>query len=250
MAYIDWTAAFEDTPSGSDPGSVIDNKFTEFKEQTRRLLQAAGINLPQITVTEDGTTLHTPGTKANLPGVIMVDAGGSGIGGQIWKSDGSAILMDPKNTGVDFPGTLPVTGTNIDSGANPGHQHDVTFAIALGTSTGGLIPGLVFENRGNGLVTLLEARLVAGISPSGGSIFVQMRLLPSGYTDPSAAGTEVFATINRPEITTGLFRGSPTVTFDDPTLEEDEAWTFEIDTDGSSPNGAAEVTLFLHVQRN
>ncbi len=248
MSYVSWVPAFEDSPSGNDPGSVIDNKFNELKEQIRRLLQAAGINMPDIGPTEDGTTPHTPGNLVDLPGVIAVDAGGSGIGGQIWNSLGNQILMDPTDTGVAFP--LVATGGNITSGANPGHQHDITLAIPIGTSTGGLIPGLVYENRGNGDLVLVEARLIAGVAPVGGNLNVQMRLLPVAWTDPAATGIEVWADPNRPTLVTTEQRGVVASTIADGTLEEGEAWTFEVDTDGGSPNGAEDVTLILHVTRN
>lgn len=246
MAYVGWTASFEDTPAGTDPVSSIDDKFSEFKEQTRRLLLAAGVNLPDISVTEDGTTPHTPGTKAGIPGVLMVDAGGSGLGGQIWMSDGSAKVMDPTDAGVNFPTATPATGGNITTLNNPGHGHDVTLAVVLEPITTGRVPGVIFENRGNGDITLLHARLIAWTAPSGGSVVVQMVLLDSAYTNPATdAGTDVFTSGNRPSVSDGNNRGAVWATIDDATLEEGEAWVFEAD----SISGAGLLTLLLKVRR-
>lgn len=110
MALINWTAGFEGTPAGSDPGSVIDDRIQELKEQIARRLEQGG----QI-LTDDPRGIHAANSHSNRDGRHVVDAGGAGIGPDIYKSpttdpDVNTKLVAYTDAGVSIAGNLDLTG--------------------------------------------------------------------------------------------------------------------------------------------
>lgn len=236
MAYATWNAGFEASPSGGDPGSVIDNKFNELKENIRRILHNAGIALPGTTPAAD--------TPTDV-GRHQVNAGGTGFSPHIYKSDGTTKLANVTDTGIDFP--IAATGVNITSGSNPGHNHDVTLSFPLDLTqldVFAFVRSFAFENRGNGVLTILEAKIVSCDPVDQTTEFNITRKL-AGYTSAGNGGSAI-ATTPMLTIANTASVSNLLTSFTIPTLGVGEAWFISVNDLSPAP---AWATLFLKLRR-
>jgi hypothetical protein len=246
MALINWTAGFEGTPAGSDPGSVIDDRIQELKEQIGRRLEQGGHIL-----SDDPRSVHIANSQSARDGRHVVDAGGSGIGPDIYKSptadaDINTKLITYADTGAAMVAGSDWSGGNVTTGNDPGHGHHATLVIPLPATATGRVEGVVFENRGNGVLTLVDMRLICFTPPSGGTVNVDIQShTVADATDPGTAGSSVIDPNTHPTIADGDYSGSVQSVFSDATLDVGDAWTFDID----AINGALDVSLVLKVLR-
>lgn len=248
MALINWTAGFEGTPSGGDPGNVIDNRIQEHKENIRLRGEQGG-----HIFTDDPGGKHAANSHSDRDGRHVVDAGGAGVSPDIYKSpavdpDVNTKLITFTDGGAAMVAGSSWSGGNITTGDDPGHGHHATLVIPLPATGTGRVEGVVFENRGNGDLTVKEARLICFTAPAGGVVDVDINVYTVALaTDPGAGGTgvSIFGGNPHPTIAAGDWAGAAVAAFNDAVLNVGEAWIFDID----SINSALDITVILKVHR-
>lgn len=245
MALVNWTTAFQATPSGTDPMSVVDDNINEQKEQISRRGEQGG----HAYYDDPNTVSHGLTPNSAFDGRHVVDAGGAGISPHWYKADGTTQLVTVSDTGAAMVAGSAWSGTNVTTGDNPGHGHDVTINVYLPQVATGRVEGVIFHNTGNGTVTLIACRLQCWTAPGGGGLTVDIHKLDDTYGDPTATGTPpddgtVFTI--KPLVASGLFLGAPaTIDAGKDELAEGEAWVFEIDAN----TGADEITVIMQINR-
>jgi hypothetical protein len=235
MALVNWTAGFEATPSGADPGNVIDNRMQEHKENIRLRGEQGG-----HIYTDDPGGVHSANSHNDRDGRHVVDAGGSGVGPDIYTSpsddpDVNTKLITYSDTGAAMMAGATWTGGNITTGNDPGHGHHTTLMIPLPATATGRVEGVQFVNAGNGVLTVVSMQLVCFTPPS--TVGVD--------TDPGSAGSSVIDGNPHPTIADGKYSGSAISAFSDATLDVGDAWTFDVD----AINGALDIAVVLKVLR-
>lgn len=256
MAYTEWNLSFEQTPSGGDPGAVLDNRIKELKEQLRFIALGAGLRIPAI-ADDTNAMLNVP-----VDEYVQAAHGDDGVGDSkrsphIYKADGTTKLMTVNANDIDF---LLATGVNIDSGDDPGHSHSGTLSIGMPGTVVGRVSDLVFWNMGNGPITLLGARINCYDKPTGADAAVNIYEVvdpfgvgPTVDPDVDGSGNAVFddggaVADFRPTCLADDFYGAITTTIlsGQETLASGDAWFFDIET----INGASGITLHLQVRRS
>lgn len=172
-------------------------------------------------------------------GVEQASGGtGSPLAGEfyVYAADGSTRILtlrdstaaDPSNFDV---GSFPIRGKRIAS-----------VHIPLVTGATGRVSGVIFHNNSGATMTLTSAQLVCFTAPSASPLDVDMNVLASGYTDPTAAGTSIFGT--HTTIAAGSRVGTAITSFNDATLAAGEAWVWDVD----ALNSASDIIMLLKVE--
>ena len=92
MATENWDGAYEATPSNTDKRHLGDDEFRDMKKNVRESLQQGGHYDPSATV--------VPSTAENDRGRHVVDAGGAGVGPDIYQADATTKLVTYTDNGV------------------------------------------------------------------------------------------------------------------------------------------------------
>jgi hypothetical protein len=230
MALIEWsTTGFELTPAGTDPGSVIDDRIQELKEQIRRRAHQGG----------HLWTVASPNHTRD--GRHAVDADGGGTEPDVYKSDQTTVLLKYEDTSIWGKESIYGAMTSLH--------------VPIAATATGRVEGLIVYNLGEGKLKLLEAELMAWNAPVSTALTVDIHRLTSigASTDPAATGNppdegSIWNTIPSLAATNffaGPFSDFHTVLTDPQYLAEGEAWVFEIDLLSS----AYDIAMILKVVR-
>ncbi len=224
-----WTPT---SPAGGDDPRLGDNVIRDTTTAVHERMRNGGHKWETSAALDTEAGRHVCGVEFDSSGT------GSPLAGEFYfyASDGStkvgtigdSTAADPSR--LDF-GSFAIRGKRI-----------VSLAVPLVTGATGRVPGIIFHNHSGATMTLLSARLVCFTAPSGSALDVDMNVLASGYTDPTAAGTSIFGT--HTTIAAGSKVGTAITAFNDATLAADEAWVWDAD----ALNSAADIVMQLKLE--
>lgn len=247
MPIVNWTAAFQASPAGTDTMDTVDDKIRELKEQISLRWEQGG----HANTRDPNSVGHSIPANDAHDGRHVVDAGGSGVGPDIWKSDMSGRTVIWSDTACTAQSGITWVGENVTTGSNPGHEHDTTMVVYLPQTTTGRVTGVMYHNLGNGTLYLQEAVVRCWTAPGAATLTVDIHRLDNTYTDPAATSTPpdddtIFST--PPVVGNGNFVSAASVINTGGSMEElavGEAWVFEIDTNDT----ADDIFVILKVRR-
>lgn len=226
----------ENVPADTDVLSLGDDSIRQFKLDIRQRLQQGG-QLMQDSLSTDG--LHA------------VNAGGAGIGPDIYKSDKATKLVTWADAGATMVAGSNWIGGNVTTGADPGHLHTGVIAVRV---SGALVAGRIkasfrVPTRGALTFTVVKVSAVVFASPATQALRVNVVRIaaPALNTDPNSGGTSIFTVVgDRPSIAIGNFRVAPVAPTGTATFNAGDEMVFEIDNTGFT--AAADLTIQCDVQ--
>lgn len=187
MATENWDSTYEATPSNTDKRHLGDDEFRDMKKNIRESLQQGGHYDPSATV--------VPSTTENDRGRHVVDAGGAGVGPDIYESDGTTKLVEYTDTSIEHNQQTILDKTNFQ--ATSTYTFGTTAVAGGGTNTALMNETYTTaKNPRPVLITWhLHAYMTAAAATSTGIFTVQVERDPSGapgvWTDLTESGSLV-----------------------------------------------------------
>lgn len=223
----------EATPADPDALSQGAAAIRTFKIDVRQRMQQGGV-LWLDSLSTDG--LHA------------VNAGGAGVGPDIYKSDKATKLVTWADTGATMVAGATWIGGNVTSGTDPGHVHTGTVALRV---SGAVSVGKIKASfRAPRNLTFVNMSIVVFTAPGGNTLRVQALLLsaPTTATDRNTAANSIFSpTSNAPTIAVGAFSASSN-TFNTLTMNSGDEIVFSIDNTGAWSPTPADLSIQLDVR--
>jgi hypothetical protein len=235
MPVTNWNRT---SPTSADNPANGANEISAVKKGVDERMRNGGHRWePDSSATLTNAGRHTCGAEFSA----------SGSGAQ----DDEFYIYDKAGTAVAV--VRGSTSTNIDASGIPEFEivggkligrREETLHIPVASGTG-RTAGIIYENRGHGTLTLLEAKVVCFTAPGSGGVDIDIHKQASGWTNPNDAGTSIFDPNPHPTIASGSYASSVISTFASSTLAVGDAWFVEVD----QLNSAANVMLILKVWR-
>lgn len=225
----------ESKPADGDVLSQGDDEIRKFKLDVRQRMQAGGVLCAD---------------SVNTDGLHAVNAGGAGVGPDIYKSDKATKLLSFTNSSVDAGTGVNITGGNVTSGTDPGHLHTGAIAIQV---PGALLSGRIKASfrvpvRASLTLSVVKVSIVVFTAPTAAVLRVNIVRIqnPLTTTDRTTGGTSIFtATGDRPAIAIGQFSASATANISNGVFNAGDEFVAEIDSTGFA--SAADLTIQVDV---
>ena len=215
-------------PAGGDNPQQGDDEIRQERRAIQERAQRGNVYWPAA-VDQDAGKIVLGTDPDGLAGTWIVFESNAHAGNrtttalQIW--DGGGATPDTARLGDGVGGSRPYT---FQADVLQGKREHTVHAPLPGGATGRQ-GGVLFENRGGGTLTVLEALAVCFIAPSVSPCTIDVHRLASGWTDPNSPGTSIGTAPPLLSIPVGTFRSSVVTTFSTATLAVGDAWVFDID---------------------